>query len=446
MKKINIFFIILVAGLIFPACDAVNLDEINPNTSVPANGAINNLSSATAAVNGIYDELQMTNTNHLDAYMGLAQIYSDEAIFTGTFPTRFEFHNLNVTTSNGTNASVFTEFYDIINTSNNLLELLPKVDDPTLSDATRNGFLAEARFARALSYFYLTNYYGDIPLVLTPTREVGDVLSVPNNAQSEIYTQIVSDLQFAEANLTNSDTKRFTTTAATAFLARVYLYLEDWGNALSKAEQALGAGFDLTTFEYLADEILYLGFTPTDGNVLNFWYGPSELGGRHDIEPSPKFLTQYETGDLRRDKSIDDSFTAATVPYVLKYDDFSSGISGSATDPIMLIRHAEIVLIAAEAAAETGDFGKANGYYNQVRARAGLAAKTLDAGNFVDLILQERWIELCFEGPHRFFDLRRRGQATAEIDGYQSCHDFWPIPQREIDRNPNLSQNNCCNC
>lgn len=439
-------FAVLIAGLMFPACDAVNLDDINPNTSVPADGAINNAASAQAAINGVYDELQMTTTNHLDAYLGLAQIYSDEAIFTGTFPTRFEFNNLNVTTSNTTNANVFTEFYDIINTANNVLELLPKVDDPSLSEGLRNSFLGEARFARALSYFYLTNYYGDVPLVLTPTREVGDVLNVPNNTQADIYAQIISDLEFAEANLTTSDTKKATATAASAFLARVYLYLEDWGNALSSAEAVLGADFDLTTFAYMADEIFYLGFTPADGNVLNFWYGPSELGGRHDIEPSPKFLTQYEEGDIRRDLTVDDSYEVATVPYVVKYDDFSAGISGAATDPIMLFRYAETLLIAAEAAAEQGDFDKANGYYNQVRARAGLEDKTLDASNFVDLILQERLIELAFEGAHRFLDLRRRGRATTEIEGYQSCHDFWPIPQREIDRNPNLSQNNCCNC
>ena len=81
-----------------------------------------------------------------------------------------------------------------------------------------------------------------------------------------------------------------------------------------------------------------------------------------------------------------------------------------------------------------------------MRTRAGLANKTLDASNFVDLILQERLVELALEGPHRFLDLRRRGKAATEIEGYSGCNDIWPIPQRDIDRNPNLTQNTCCNC
>ncbi|NND14841.1 MAG: RagB/SusD family nutrient uptake outer membrane protein [Eudoraea sp.] len=447
MKNILAILFLGAIGFMIQSCDGIDLEEgLDPINSVPANGAISDVKSATAALNGVYDEMQMTNTSHLDAYMGLAQIYSDEAIFTGTFPTRFEFNNLNVTTSNGTNATIFTEFYDVINTANNVIALLPDVDDPGLTAEVVGDFIGQARMARALCYFYLTNYYGDVPLVLNPTREVGEVLNVPNDPQSSIYSQIIDDLKYAEGNITNSNTKKFSSAAASALLARVYLYTGDNGQALAHAEKNIGGGFNLSDYAYLADEIMYIGFTSADGNVLNFWYGPSELGGRHDIEPSPKFLASYEDGDLRRDLSVDDSFTQATVPFCLKYDDFAQGISGTATDPIMLFRYAEQLLIAAEAAAATGDFSKANGYINQVRTRAGLADVSLDASNYIDLILQERLIELSFEGSHRWLDLRRTGKAASEIDGYAPCNDIWPIPQRDIDRNPNLQQNNCCNC
>lgn len=445
----------MVLGLLIMSCEGTDLEGLAPINSVPAGSAIASLKSAQAALTGVYDELQMTTTNHLDAYMGLAQIYSDEADFTGTFPTRFEFANLNVQTSNSTNASVFTEFYDINNTANNFIELLPTVEDPGLTDAVVNDMLGQARMARALCYFFLTNYYGDVPLVLEPTRAVGEVLNVPNVSQDQIYAQIIEDLKFAEANITNTNTGRFTSESASALLARVYLYRENWSEALAHAEKVLGAGFDLSQFEYLTDAIMYLTFTPSDGNVLNFWYGPSECAGRHDIEPSAKFLSSYEPNDLRKALSVVEvgqpmtacGLTApATVPFTIKYPSFSSGISGTATDPIYLFRYAEQLFIAAEAAAEMGDFTKADGYINQVRARAGLSDLSLDAGNFVDLILQERFIELSFEGAHRFLDLRRRGKAMEEIPGYQPCNDIWPIPQREIDRNPVLQQNDCCNC
>jgi tetratricopeptide (TPR) repeat protein len=447
MKKIKAYLYLLVLSLFFQACDGINLEEgLDPINSIPANGAINNIKSATAAVIGIYDAFQDADV-HTDGMLFLAQIYSDEAIFTGTFPTRFEFNNLNIQTSNTTNNVVFSDFYVVINNANNVIELLPEVDDPGLTPEVVNSFLGEARMARALSYYYLTNYYGDVPLITTPTREVtGDALNVPNARQADIYTQIIEDLKFAEANITQTNTKRFTSEAASALLARVYLYQEDWTNALAHAQKVLGTDFDLTEYAYMTDEIMYLGFTTADGNVLNFWYGPSELGGRHDVEPSAKYMAAFEAGDERAALSFDNSLTVASVPYSLKYDDFSSGISGTGTDPVMLFRYAEQLLIAAEAAAELGDFAAASDYINQVRARAGLEDVTLTADNYLDLILQERLVELGLEGPHRFFDLRRTGRAAAEIPGYQSCNDIWPIPQRDIDRNPNLDQNGCCNC
>ncbi|MEL6253032.1 MAG: RagB/SusD family nutrient uptake outer membrane protein [Bacteroidota bacterium] len=455
MKNLFIYLQVIAIALIATACDAIDLEDVRPQNSIPVSAGINDKKTADALLNGVYDGLQ-DGTVLFDGFLALAQIYSDEAIFTGTFPSRFEFATLNVQTSNGTNAGVFSDFYDVINRANNVIELIPAVQDESFSDADKNSSVAQARFLRALSYFYLINYYGDVPLILSPTRSVApDVINVPNDPQSIIYDQIIADLQFAEQNLGDGDVLTVTSSAATALLSRVYLYQEDWNNALSSATTVLGTGFDLNAFPYLADQIYGIGFTATDGNVLNFWYSPAECGGRHDVEPSPKFLASYEEGDLRKAASVlevGEVMSAcglsdtALVPFVLKYDDFASGISGTGTDPLIISRHAELVLIAAEAQARLGNFTEASSWINQVRSRAGLADVTLDASNYMDLILQERLIELSFEGAHRYLDLRRTGRAQAEIQGYQPCHDIWPIPQREIDRNPNLVQNACCNC
>ncbi len=454
MKKYFIYLLIAPLIWMFPACDSIDLETVRPQNSIPVSAGINDKKTADALLNGVYDGLQ-DGTVLFDGFLALAQIYSDEAIFTGTFPTRFEFATLNVQTSNGTNAGVFTDFYDVINRANNVIELIPAVEDISYTEEDKSSAVAQARFLRALSYFYLTNYYGDIPLVLTPTRSVApDVINLPNDPQSAIYAQVIDDLKFAEKTLAAGDPLTVTGTAASALLARVYLYQQNWDNALAQANTALGDGFDLSQFGYMEDLVYGIGFTPTDGNVLNFWYSPAECGGRHDVEPSPKFLASYEEGDLRKALSVLEAGQPMTpcgltdpalVPFVLKYDDFAAGISGTATDPLMLIRHAELVLIAAEALANLGQFEMASTWLNQIRTRAGLPDVTLDASNFMDLILQERLIELSFEGAHRFLDLRRTGR-TDEIEGYRPCNDIWPIPQREIDRNPNLTQNNCCNC
>ena len=418
-----------------------DLDEINPINSIPAESAINSSATAQAALNGAYSSLQDGN---FDKWLSLPQYFSDETIFTGTFPTRLEFGNFNVFPSNGTMAGVFSGLYTTINNANNVIELIPVVED--LSAEQKTDFVAQARFIRAVNYLHLVTLWQEVPLVTMPTEDVGDILNVPVSSVDEIYALIIADFTEAAQNVA-ADTGPTTASkqAANAYLARVALYREDWGEAIARAQQALD-GVDVSTVPYLQDQIYTLGFTATDGNSLNFFYGPADFGGRHSIEPSQTLIGAFEPGDLRMDATVD--LVSASVPYGVKYPSFDAGSSGTATDPIYFIRHAEMALIVAEVAAEMGDFETANTHINQVRARAGLGPVTLDASNFVDLILQERFVEFGMEGPFRLLDLRRRNRVNELLAplGYDACDNVWPLPQRDVDRNPNLTQNGCCNC
>jgi hypothetical protein len=443
MKIYNILFIALVAVVISACAD---LDTLAPINSVPSDQAITNAASAAASVNGIYDEVQ-DETLVFDGWLALPQFFSDEADATGTFPTRLEFGNLNVFPANGTMAAVFTDLYDGINVANNVITLIPGVEDEAFSAEQRADFIGQARFLRAQMYLHLVTLWGDIPLITEPTVDVGDVLNVPNSTVDQVYAQIIDDLNDAVVNVAQDvGPLGASKQAANALLARVALYQGRWADAQSLAEGVLGAGFDLTTVPFLDDQIYSLGFTPTDGNTLNFFYGPADFGGRYSIGPSATLINSYDPADLRFAATIDTM--TASVPYGLKYPSFGAGISGTATDPIFFIRHAEMVMIAAEAAAEQGNFGTASDYINQVRSRAGLPGVTLDAGNFVDLILAEKFLEFAFEGPQRLIDLRRKGRAQSVLGpiGYDACDDVWPLPQRDVDRNINLTQNSCCNC
>ncbi len=441
----SILYQIFLILLVFLASCA-ELDELSPRNSIPTETAITDKASATAAMNGVYSDLQDA-TLAFDGWLALAQYFSDETIFTGTFPTRLEFGNMNVFPANSTMGAVFTDLYEVINRANNVIALVPGVEDDTFTPAQRSDFIAQASFIRAQCYLHLVTLWLDVPLVLNPTTEVGDVLNVPKSNSADIYTQIISDFTFAEANLaTDSGPFVASKQAASAFLARVALYRGDWSTAAAKAEQVLGSGFDLAVMPYMGDQIYSLSFSPTDGNSLGFFYGPAEFGGRHSIEPSSTLISAYEVGDIRKGASVD--LSSASVPFGIKYPSFDAANAGAATDPIMFIRHAELVLIIAEAAAETGDFDKANRWYNQVRLRAGLDPFILDGSNFVDRILQERFVELAMEGPHRLLDLRRKGKALEVLGplGYNACDNVWPLPQRDVDRNINLQQSSCCNC
>lgn len=442
----NKFKYILLAVLIMPAfqsCEIFDLDTPQPNTAVGPENFITNRQSAQAAVAGAYDALQ---DYAFDGWLSLPQYFSDETVFTGTFPTRLEFGNFNVQTSNTTMATVFTQYYVAINIANNILDVLPTAEDPTLADpAVVNSFLAEARMIRAISYFHLWQGWNEVPLITTPTRGVGEELNVPKATADEIIRQMGEDLDFAEANLGGS-TLGLTPAAATALKARIALYQGNNQSAYDLATTVLGPDFDLTAFAYLEDVIFSVDYSSTDGNSYAFFYGAAEVGGRHSIEPSAKLIAAYEAGDIRKDLSVD-VVTVPGTPFGIKYDNFAAS-SGAQDDPILLLRHAEQVLIAAEAAARLGNFGDANMWFNQVRARAGLGDLTLNAGNFEDLILQERFVELAMESGHRLWDLRRTGKALSVLGplGYDACDNVWPLPQRDIDRNPNLVQNGCCNC
>ncbi len=445
MKSIYKFLFLLTICSSIIAC--ADLETPAPINSLPSEAAIVNLASARAAINGVYDEMQDGDLV-FDGWLALPQFFSDEANATGTFPTRLEFGNLNVFPANGTMATVFTDLYDAINVANGVIDIIPTVEDEFFTDEARADIIAQAKFLRAHCYLHLTTLWQDIPLITTPTSDVGEVLNVAVSSQADIYAQIRSDLGEASRDLlAATGPQQASTLAADALLSRVDLYNNAWADAYSKAVGVLGGeDFDLTTVPFLSDQIYTLGFTATDGNTLNFFYGPEDFGGRYSIGPTTNIIAAFEPGDARFAVSID-TMTSPTA-FGLKYPTFSAGISGTATDPIYFVRHAEMVLIAAEAAAEQGDFDTASRWFNQVRTRAGLPSIDLDAGNFVDAILKERFTEFAFEGPFRLIDLRRKGRALDVLGplGYDACDDVWPLPQRDVDRNINLSQNDCCNC
>lgn len=142
--KNTVSIILLALALVISSCNNTDLNTLAPINSIPADGAINNLKSAQSAVNGAYSILQ---ENDYDSYLVLAQSYTDEADFVGTFPTRLEFQNLNVTTSNTTLDDVFSNFYDAINVANNVIEAIPPIDDPSLDDAAKANLIGQVKFA-----------------------------------------------------------------------------------------------------------------------------------------------------------------------------------------------------------------------------------------------------------------------------------------------------------
>jgi len=432
-----------IATLAFASCDFYDLESVQPVDAVDFDLAIIDAASARTARAGIYNQLQLDNT--FDGYLASWQYFSDEADWSGTFPTREEFDIYSVFPANNTLGGFFADFYEIINTANLYLEAVDAAPSEGFPDDLKNSLRGEARFARALAYFHLTQGWTDVPLVTVGTRAVSDDLFVSASPRSAILDLIEEDLTFAAANIKNGESLGITAEAAAGIHARVALIRGNWAQAQSLATGVLGDGFDLTAFPYLSDVVYQIEFSSTDGNALAFFWAPSTLNGRYSIHPSDNLIDAYEDGDLRRNSSIDT--LADGTPYGIKYDNFNAS-AGAQDDPILVLRHSELVLIAAEAAARQDNFDEAEDFLNQVRQRAGLDdIEDLDDDNLDDIILQERFVELAMEGGHRIWDVRRLGKAEELFGGagYDSCDDRWPFPQFEIDRNPNLDQNTACN-
>jgi len=293
-----------------------------------------------------------------------------------------------------------------------------------------------------------------------------DVNAEPQRATvSAVYTQIVSDLKAAFAaapDYTSSIT--ISKYAAEALLARVYLYMGQYANALAAANDVINKGpFSLvsyngflgywgnpapntdateTIFEVDADAVNNNGFDDLGGIYFN---------GYQDLYASIDLVSLYSASDVRgallvagRTKSGAAAYLVAKYPNTL----------GNDKDNIKVIRLAEVYLIAAESAARLGQNTDAQDFVNTVAELRdpGFAGYASTDDALVSDIATERRKELAFEGD-RLFDMTRlnltivrASNPGADAPGDGLTIDkadplrLSPIPQQEILRNPNIAK------
>ncbi len=438
MKNINIKIVLFVFIATMFSCEDVLV--IDPFQSIDSTELITDASSAGVAMNGLYSNVQDlwggTGTITID-------ILSDITDWVGTFPSWRDIDENNILPDNTGIDDIWNAAYVLIYNANVIIDVIPTVTDAAL-DANRAQYLGEARAVRAWAYYYLTNLWGDVPLITAPVKELADV-NVAATSQSEIYSFIAGELNSIVGDVASGSATRVSKGAINAMLARVYLSQGNWSAASSSADAVMSEGYQLAT-NYMDlfngsisnEAIFQLDFNSTDQNSLSFYYW-DKPGGRHECAPSESIVSSYEAGDARR-ASVGDATSGNSPYYTTKYIDFATG-----SDKPILLRLADIMLVKAEALAETGDYAGASAMVNQVRTRAGLADVTLDASNFKDIILHERKVELAWEGGNRWFDMLRTNMATDFVTakGQESCKILLPVIRAEIDANTAISQNPC---
>ena len=444
IKNLNIVLLIL-ACLPFVACDE-QLD-ILPQQSIDESIALSTPQNVRAALIGAYDGL--ADNDVWGGGQHLSELFADngEQIWAGTFEEPEQIFVKTILVQNGDVERFWTESYETINRANNVLEGL-SVLDPAEADQVEG----EAKFIRAAVYFDLVNLFGktwqdgdpnsnpSIPLLLSPTRQIDESSNVSRNSVGEVYTQILADLNDAKALLPETNGGLATTYAASALISRVYLMQGLFEVAVSEADRVITmGGFELVA-NYAdafnqsgntSEDIFAIEVTSQDGvNDFITFYSAQERGGRGDIDITEAHLAEYEAGDTRRDLFyVDDLGIPRTGKWVP---------NASQDGNINIIRLAEMYLTRSEARFLAGDLAGAAEDINLIRARAGLAP-IAPADLTLDIILQERKLELMFEG-HLFRDSKRNQQNIGGLS-FDSDALIYPVPQRELDANTNLVQN-----
>lgn len=336
----------------------------------------------------------------------------------------------------------------------------------TLTPSVKQQLLGEARFVRAFLFFYLTNLYGDVPLVISTDYKTN--ISLPRTPQEQVYQQIIKDLEEAKELLTdnylNADMKTATDErirpnkwAANALLARVYLYHADY----AKAEQAATTVISNSLYDTVPVSEVFLKnnkeaiwqLQPIKENtntadavafILTMLPGADQPASLSD-----QLLSAFEIHDKRRENwvgSIELEDITFYYPYKYKVREQSALI----TEYTTVLRLGEQYLIRAEARVQQNNISGAQDDINVLRTRAGLPdTKAVSKTSLLTAIEHERQVELFTEWGHRWLDLKRTNRVNEVMNEvtplkggvWAPSKSLYPIPLSDIVANNNLKQN-----
>jgi hypothetical protein len=431
---------------------------------------------------------------HSQSFIAATSIRSDDAD-KGSTPSdggadAINMDNFPVAPNSGYNNALWTGYFSLINKANITIDQVRNNTDIVATPEIKAQSEAEARFLRAYGYFMLVRLFGKVPLVDSVFTNAVSQSNVPQSTVAAIYNFIESDLQYASANLPlnwpATFAGRVTRGSANGILAKVLLTQKKWAPAMAAANAVITSGqYDLSTpydrifreeGENSKESVFEVQATasaaiPTTSGVqyaqIQGVRGPGswDLGWGWNT-PSSQLEAAYEPGDPRKNRTILYTSTPTTTFQTIYGENLPVGLPNPRynnkvyTNPatrgsignrfgywmnVRILRYADVVLMYAEAANETGNATEALAKLELVRARARAGNNailpritTTDQSLLREAIRKERRIELAME-HERFFDLVRWGiaQTTLHAAGKTNFNEgrdvLLPIPQTQID-------------
>lgn len=440
--------------------------------------------SLESQVFAAYSGLRSEATSGLP-YLAVHNIRSDDAGL-GSSPGDYAaagpiYDEFNYPLSHWLTDSYWTGHYALINLTNNVVAAYDSIGEATELTYIN---LGEAKFLRAWAYFNLVRTFGEVPLI--DFRIVDQASAIrPKSSVSDIYQLIDSDLQEAISVLPASwpnHPGRATKGAALAVKTKTLMARQRYAEALSSAKEIINSNqYNLVSpyesifreegensaesifeIQALYDGVQDFGVTYANRQGIR-GSGEWNLGWGWNV-PEQRLLEAFEEGDPRLPATVLESggvtYDGLTVPSGLDRPYWNNkaytsralrdryGSLGGEWFNVRIIRYADIVLLAAEAANEIGGAENIRFALEQlelVRARARGAnlsilpeVTTEDPDELRQAIRHERQVELAMENE-RFYDLVRweidvETMHAAGYSSYQARNRYFPIPQPEIDR------------
>ncbi len=461
-KIFNIVASVLILVIFSVSCSKDFL-ELEPYSDVSADIAISNEADMGAALNGAYGTLR--NSNLFGRTLPLfGDLIADNVYISAINSNRYlDFFQVNYTVNNTNASAIWQNAYTTILRANNI------INSELASSGKVDQYRAEARAIRALMYFELVKHYAKpyqvdpsglgVPIVLTYDPK----LKPERNSIAEVYAQIEDDLSKAIPDLSvDNSSGFFTSYAAKALLARLYLFKHEWSKALTTSQDIIdNSGFTLVPAQGVVDfwkrntprtdkvEVLFeVAFDAVQNagiDALDYFYDQQGYG---DALAADAFYVMFSATDVRRQLFLTSSPIRGDVKVVNKYPNSSS----ADPDEFKVLRLSEVYLTAAEAAFQSGNESLALDYLNELVAERdpAFAGYSSSGQALFNDILTERRKELAFEGQ-RYWDLARynlpvnRINMSANYPGNvpltiaaDNFRRILPIPQTELDANPNI--------
>lgn len=518
--KIAKYIILSFSISIMVGCED-ELDLTNPNSMTAVEYWADG-DQALAGVNAAYTNL-LNDGYYMRMTPALTDARADDFRGDSPWPDLMQVANFTILPTSGPITWMWETYYQQVFRTNQVLQNVPDIE---MDEDLKRRVLGQAHFLRGLAYFHLAINFQKVPLILTPAQGAEDYYQ-PTASEEELWAQIISDFTMAQEMLPvnyqsvvgpdRGQLGRATKGAATGFLGKTHLYMENWSQAAAEFQKLID-GPELNVYSLMndyrdnfspftennAESLFEVQFATPDqvggtvknygGEPLNSWMQVSSVGhtyamdgyGYSDFLPTRWIYNAYNS-ETTVNNNVDPRLLASIASYEpeansttvyggvewphaedaiypRKYTHDGFGFDTESQGGVelsginyRLMRYADVLLMYAESLNELGQTQEAYQYIQQVRDRANLpdlqeVRPNMSQEQMRDQIAHERALELSMESI-RFHDIVRWGwlydeeklaelrERDDEFNTWRPGKEYLPIPQSELDVNPNAEPN-----